>query len=242
MSLKWKFINRFWRFLRSTPRDANTLAIATVVVWVVKALFLDDIPQFFPKAFELGKIVDGFLSAIIAGWVFYLSFVLLPEFKQNRLIAPYVLRKVGDIVGDCRFILQQIEKASGKSLSFASCSFKELDSAMAGISYEAQALIMPELRSKMSWLELFLHRRKRSLESIEELMELSRYLDHQLVALILQVSETAFFGAARALEGLPSKNMDLSVFAEPLSRYLGLCRELARWHDTHSYTHVFAHP
>ena len=242
MNAIWNYSSNIWRFLRSTPRDANMLAFATIAFWIVKAVFLDDIPEFFPKANELGKIVDGFLSAIVAGWVFYLFFVMLPEFKQRRQIAHYVLRRVADIIADCRYILQQIQNASGKTLSFADCSFAELDDAMAGISYEAQTLIMPELRGKMSWLDLFQQRRKRSLESIEDLMGLSRYLDDQLVALILGISENAFFGAARTLDGLPSKNMDLSVFAEPLSRYLGLCRKLASWHDMHTYTHASKHP
>ena len=227
--------------MRSTPRDANLLAFGTIAFWIVKAIFLDDIPQFFPKANELGKIVDGFLSVVVAGWVFYLFFVMLPEFKQKRQIAHYVLRRVADIIADCRFIVTQIQIASGKPLSFADCKFQQLDDAMAGISYEAQAPNMPELMGKMSWLDLFQQRRKRSLETIEALMGLSRYLDDHLVALILSVSENAFFGAARALDGLPSKNMDLSVVAEPLSRYLGLCRKLSAWHDDHAYTHAFGH-
>jgi hypothetical protein len=166
---------------------------------------------------------------------------MLPEFKQKRQIAHYVLRRVADIIADCRYIVNQIQIASGKPLAFADCTFEQLDDAMAGISYETQAPNMPELLGKMSWLDLFQLRRKRSLESIEDLMRLSRYLDDRLVALILSTSDNAFFGASRALDGLPSKNMDLSVFAEPLSRYLGLCRNLARWHDEHTYTHTSAH-
>jgi hypothetical protein len=166
---------------------------------------------------------------------------MLPEFKQKRQIAHYVLRRVADIIADCRYILNQIQAASGKPLAFADCKFVHLDEAMAGISYEAQVPNMPELLGKMSWLDLFQQRRKRSLESIEDLMRLSRYLDDHLVSLILSTSENAFFGAARALDGLPSKNMDLSVFADPLSRYLELCRKLARWHDEHTYTHTSGH-
>jgi hypothetical protein len=235
------FFSNLWRFLRSTPRDANLLAFATIAIWIVKALVLDDIPQYFPKANELGKIVDGFLSAVIAGWVFYLFFALLPEFKQKRQIAHYVLRRVADIIADCRFIVNQIQIASGKPLAFADCTFEQLDDAMAGISYKTQVPSMPELMGKVSWLDLFQHRRQRSLETIEALMGLSRYLDDQLVSLTLSVSENAFFGAARALDGLPAKNMDLSVFAEPLERYLGLCRKLAAWHDEHAYTHASSH-
>ena len=235
-----RVIGDFGRFLRSTPGPANVFAIATLAIWTAKAVIFDAVPEVFPHAYDVGKIFEGVLSAILAAWVFYLFFLLLPEFRERRLVAPYVLRQVTGIVTDCKVILQEIGKVAKTDLHFALCTHEQLDKALAGIPLDSSTVVMSDVRAKLSWLDFFKNRCERSRAAIEASMRLSRYLDPKLVAMILGVSENSFFGLARSLEGLPLKNMDLSVFAKPLFGYICLCRNLARWHDSH--TDIIARP
>ena len=81
-----KAIDDFSRFLKSTPGPANVFAIATIAIWTAKVVYFDFVPELFPRAYEVGKIFEGVLSAIVAGWVFYLFFALLPEDRERRVV------------------------------------------------------------------------------------------------------------------------------------------------------------
>jgi len=233
-------IDDFRRFLRSTPGPANIFAIAALVLWIVKSDYFDEIPEIFPKAYEAGKIFEGVLSAVIAGWVFFLFFALLPEYRDRQAIAPHVLRKVTGIVADCKAVLRELGKVSKRDLHFALCTHDELEAALAGISIDSSTLLMSETGTRLGWLDFFATRRQRSLAAIEDTMRLSRFIDPRLVSLILETGDNTFFGLARSLESLPHKNMDLGVFAQPLFDYVCLCRRLAAWHDSH--TDIIAKP
>lgn len=233
-------IEDFRRFLRSTPGPANIFAIAALVLWIVKSDYFDNIPEIFPKAYETGKIFEGVLSAIIAGYIFYLFFALLPEYRGRRAVAPHVLRKVTSVAADCKAVLREISKVAKRDLHFALCTYEELEAALTDISIDSKTLLMSETGARLGWLEFLAGRRQRTLSAIEDTMRLSRYIDPRLVSLILETGDNTFFGLARSLESLPHKNMDMGIFAQPLFDYLGLCRKLAAWHDTH--TDIIAKP
>ena len=235
-----RMIGDFRRFLRSTPGPANLFAIAALLLWIVKSVYFDAVPEIFPKAYEMGKVFEGLLSAIVAGWVFFLFFALLPEYRDRRAIAPHILRKVTGIVADCKAVLREVSKVAKCNLHFALCTHEQLEKALTGISIDSSTLLMSETGARLGWLDFFASRRQRSLAAIEDTMRLSRYIDPRLVSLILETGDNTFFGLARSLESLPHKNMDLGVFAQPLYDYLGLCRRLAAWHDTH--TDIIAKP
>jgi hypothetical protein len=235
-----RMIDDFRRFLRSTPGPANIFAIAALLLWIVKSDYFDDIPEIFPKAYEMGKIFEGVLSAILAGWVFFLFFALLPEYRERRAIAPHVLRKVTSVVADCKAVLREVGKVAKCDLHFALCTYEQLETALAGISIDSSTLLMSESGARLGWLDFFASRRHRSIAAIEDTMRLSRYIDPRLVSLILETGDNTFFGLARSLESLPHKNMDMAIFAQPLFDYLGLCRKLAAWHDLH--TDIIAKP
>lgn len=225
-------LSELWSFLRSTPRAANIFALSTLALWLFKALYLDSVPGFFAGAYDLGRVVEGVLAAITSGWVFYMFFALLPDARQKRHVAPFLLRTIAVIVADANGVLQEVAKASGEHLSFSRVSEQRLARAFAKVPFKSQTTMLLDLSGHhASWLEFFHMRRVRTRERIAEIKELSRYAEPQLTALILGIGHNGFFTAAETSERFAVRRLDLGDFAGEFYKYLLECRELAAWHD-----------
>jgi hypothetical protein len=226
-----RFLAEFWRFLRSTPLAANIFAIGTLLFWAVKASYLDHLPPAFPHAFELGKVVEGVLAAIIAGWVFYMFFALLPEFRQKNTIYPFILSKVAKIAGDCESLVREIERASGMKLSFARSTEEDLAAAFLKIPANSSTTLVLRSERFATWLELFRYRRDRTRTTMQDILNQGHYLDAGLAVLLLKVNDNAFFSVAESMDQHRVASPHLSTFTSLFYHYMADCRALARWHD-----------
>jgi hypothetical protein len=227
------FLAEFWRFLRSTPPAANIFAVGTMLFWAVKAVYLDHLPPAFPGAFELGRVVEGVLAAIIAGWVFYMFFALLPEFREKNTIYPFILSKVARVAGDCESLLREFEKASGEQLSFARSNEDDLAAAFLKIPSNSSTSLILRSERFATWLELFRYRRDRTRNTMRDILNHGHYLEAGLAVLLLKVNENAFFSVAESMDQHRVVCPHLSTFTSLFFHYMVDCRALAKWHDTH---------
>jgi hypothetical protein len=195
-------------------------------------MYLDNIPGFFHAAYDLGRVVEGVLSAIIAGWVFYLFFALLPEAYHKSHITPFVLRNITMIVGDANSILKEVAKASGENLSFSRVSERRLTRAFGKVAFSSRTTVLVDLSGRdATWLEFFHMRREHTRERIAEIKELSRFVEPEITALILSIGHNGFFTMAEMTERYSAARMDLGDFVDEFQKYLADARDLAAWHD-----------
>jgi hypothetical protein len=231
-------LTALWRFLRSTPRAANLFALATLLLWLFKVLFLDTIPGPFRAAYDIGRVFEGILSSIIAAWVFYLFFGLLPEEHRKSHITPFVLQSIATIVGDANSILQEVAKASGETLPFSRVSERRLARAFTKVSFNSPTTMLVDLSGRhASWLEFFRMRRERTRQRIAEVKEMVRYVSPDVTALILSIGHNGFFTMAETTEHYAAARRDLGSFAGEFYKYLVEARELAAWHDANLVPH-----
>ena len=226
------FIAEFWRFLRSTPLAANIAALCVLLTWTIKAVYLDGLPPAFPKAFELGRVVEGVFAAIIAGWVFYLFFALLPEFREKNTIYPFILSKVARIAGDCESLLREFEKASGDKLSFVHSTEDDLSAAFLKIPSNSSTSLVLRSERFATWLELFRYRRDRTRATMRDILNQGHYLEAGLAVLLLKVNDNAFFSVAESMDQHRVVCPHLSTFTSLFFHYMVDCRALAKWHDS----------
>jgi len=222
----------FAKFLRTSAPAANAFAVLTLVVWIVKAVWLDDLPPLFPKAFELGKVFEGILSAIIAGWIFYLFFALFPAFRERSVISPYIQVRVSGIVGDCKALLGELETSTNSKLPFETVSKGDIDAALKKINlHSTVSIILSNTMKQANWLEFFRIRRERTREKSREIMVQSRFLEPSLIILLMNVHDSVFFLVTESIQMLPLNNSDFSFLTQNLYRYVIDCQKLAAWHD-----------
>jgi len=108
----------FWRAICLAPGFAHAITAVTLVAWIVKATSLDFMPAPTFVLIGLGHVVDGVLSAIIAGYVFFILFAVYPEYRQRRVIARFLYGRVGAITGNCKGVIDKIEAASQCGIPF----------------------------------------------------------------------------------------------------------------------------
>lgn len=224
-------MKHFVAFIRSTPISAHISAICVTLLWMLKALWLDHVRAPINWFFDLSKIAEGFLAAYIAGYVFYVFFALMPDYVSRVRLGSTLFSKIARIGGDCSAVLLEIQKASGHALAFNSVSQVDLENAfLATPTSYRPAMIFHG--NQASIFDFFADRQSRTLETISQLFEQSRFLDADLIRLLDQIRGNSFFTMTRPT-GYPISNSDLGAWAGAFFRYLESCRQLRDWHNDH---------
>jgi hypothetical protein len=223
----------FLRSLRAAPTFAHLTAGCTLAIWIMKATWLDFVHVDSRVLVGLGHVVDGLLSAIIAGYVFYIIFAIYPEHRQRRIIAPYLFERIRRIVGDCLAIIEKVEGASGLGLPFKSAREKDVLAAFTATSTSVPpAGIISPAGAPITWLELFTERYGRTVGAIDELFQQGRYLDADIIALLTKIRDAAFYRmSVAAAQAGPMRNQNLDAWGPGFYKLLRLCNELSVWHD-----------
>lgn len=223
----------FRRFLVSTPASANLLGFGTLVAWVVKAGWLDTIATDYTWMPGLARVVDGILSGILAGYIFYLFFALYPEHRTRRALMPFILKKTSRVVGDCAAISAEVEKASGHGIPFWGSDRKMVEQAFKNTPMNNKPNIIGTNNQPLSWMEFFMFRQQRTRQVVDDLFQVAGYVPSDLMFLIAEIRDNPFFGMVQQGAGQSLRNTDLDAWGPSFARYREQCRALARWHDRH---------
>lgn len=74
----------FLTALKTCPRFLNWLLLTSLGLLFLKVTVLDNIPALFPKAYDIGQMVNNILIANIAGYIFFLLTAELPKVIEKR--------------------------------------------------------------------------------------------------------------------------------------------------------------
>jgi hypothetical protein len=227
-------LNRKGGFFANIPTSANVIGLGSVAIWTVKATIFDHIAAPWDVLFDLGRVFEGVLSAIFAGYVFYILFALWPEYRDKRTIAPHVLHCVGRIVGDCNAVVSEVGHASGMPLALASSTASDIEAACnATPMLPGPRMVVGSSGIPATWVQYFGDYRSRASVASRALYDHSRYLSSELVSLISEINDCIFFNFVDAVRNTPVGNQTLAVFGSPMADYAEACMRLARWHDEH---------
>lgn len=225
-------LRHFWRSLRVAPGFTHGIMAVTLAIWIVKATWLDFVPAPNHVLVGLGHVVDGLLSAIIAGYVFFIVFAIYPEYRQRRVIARFLYGRVARIAGDCKGVIDKIEAASKCGIPFWTATEKDVERAFAATATATPPPgIINDNGSPMTWPGFFMFRYGRTVVAIDELFQQARYLDPELASLLTDIRDAPFYKMTAAAVGTPLSNPDLSAWAPGFYKYLKDCRQLIKWHD-----------
>lgn len=223
------------QFLKSTSRYANIVAALALVTWLVKALWLDNVPAFFPKAKEFGEVVEITLSQIVASYVFYLFFVHWQETEDRRRIAPYVRKHAIRVYGDCAAQLAEINRVSGHSLDFDTASEDEVAAALAAVPTSSPPnMVTGPALTRVTWFQYFWSQQVRTNESISRLMQLGRLVSADLVKRLVDVNDTSFFHMMAPMVNTKVNTTTLGPFGRSFFEYLEASRAVKAWVVRHS--------
>lgn len=225
----------FLRSLRTAPAFAHIIAVGALAVWVVKATWLDFIPNDSHAMVGVGHVVDGTLSAVIAGYVFFAIFAVYPDYRQRLALAPILYERIRRVVGDCLGIIEKIEKASSTKLPLLSTTEAVVTAAFAATK---TAMPPPAITAAngapLTWPQFFAYRHGRTVAAVDELLQQGRFLDAELITILVRIRSAPFYVMSDAAAiSEPMSNADLSAWGPSFWKLIVQSRELVDWHDAH---------
>lgn len=223
---------RLFRIIKTASPEANFLALLSGSILFVKVLILDEIPAPYAALHKMGIFVEAILASVVASYVFYLVVVHLKELSDKDTLKPYIGKHSTRIVAECSTQLNDLSKASGVTLAFNSTDKEEIERALKQIPpYSGAPLVLDQAGTQANWLQYFEHHRQRTLDSIRKLLDKLLYLNTSHVRIISEVEECSHFYVVSVIQGIQTRNSDLSFMSSSLFSYVELCRELDK-HNT----------
>lgn len=217
-----------WQLIRTASPAANFLAGACLVLLVLKILVLNAQPAPLSALHELGVLTEAVLASVVASYAFYLVVVHLPESRDRAITRPYVAKHSGRVVSVCLQQLAAVSSASGISLSLATLTQDEVESAFKKLApgSESPMLFYPQNKAA-NWLEYFEYHIEKSRNNIARVFAQMKFIDARLVALLAAIDDCAHFEHL-TLTGsdFPVRNADLSAWAPAFFKYATACRHL----------------
>jgi hypothetical protein len=91
----WDF---FCRTLRATPTGLHWVGGVCLAILLFKIVSLNQIPEQFPHAHELGLLSENLLAAIVAAYIFFVISYQLPLVLERQAVGPSIAMLADQVV------------------------------------------------------------------------------------------------------------------------------------------------
>jgi hypothetical protein len=216
-----------FKLMKSAAVEANFLAVASILILLVKISILNKYPSWLPIFFDLGILLESILASIVAGYVFYIFVNHLQEFQRNKVVFPFIFKQSQRIVGECKSQLIEVSKHVELAFELSTVRLENIIAAFTKLDPKADApLIMGNTGNYGTWLQFFEHHNFRTKERIRKLLDQLPYVPAKMLAIISEIEDSSHFAHTRTLQNKTIKNENLSFHADSFYKYCKLCREL----------------
>ena len=216
-------VKRYWSL---ADKAALFLSVASTTTFVVKHSYLDHVAAPIGVFFDVGQIVDGAISSLVAGSIFFLVVNRLAEIKDREILDPWIRKKKLFIVGQFDSAVAEIAKTSQIHLDLDS---SELDfaAALGGIQANSNASLMNFQVQWMTWLPYFKYQLDRMKKGISDLLNNGRFLTASEMRLLCELDDHHLSPMIDAVLSAPlNPKSNLSFCASSFHGLGGLLREL----------------
>lgn len=217
---------RIIKTIKSASPKANILALASLLALVLKIVFLNQIPEAFPKAHDLGIIMESILSSIFASYIFYLIVVHLKEQQDRESVNPYISKHCNRIIEHCKSQISAISSHSSTTLAFATLTKQDLLHAMTLITPYSSAPMSFIDGTNANWLQYFYSFAEKTRQSSKRVLDQLPYLEAKTVALVTNIDDCDHFMHIDFASKIQLRNQDLRMFHENFFEYYILCKKL----------------
>lgn len=219
---------RILRFVKSASREANTLAAVALAALLGKVGFLNDIPEAFSGAYELGVVSEAVLVSLVSSYVFYLLVVHAKETSDRAILGPFVRKHAGIVVSRCKLQLEELSKASKVSLALSTVTSTAVSEAFSHIDPRSSApmILLETPLLHANWIQYFDEHAKVSKESIRKLFDQLPFLDVEFVRILTEIDDCHHVNHLSYQAPKDLRNPDLGAWANAFYKYCAFCREL----------------
>ncbi|OOG77649.1 hypothetical protein [Algoriphagus sp. A40] len=244
---------------KSCPKFLNWLFLISLIGLTVKFLWLDSIPEFFPKAGELGIFINNILIANIAGYLFYVLSTEIPRVVGKRNNANEIVRWAEGAANGVTGFLQMAYYSNSVHHPTLP-SILDIDSVELALVEREFTWINPTALAPMSggfkggnlgptynWLEAMAAHEAQCMEYIAKLWRISSFLESELSSKLLQLENSrhsSSMKSAREIQipiiqkGGTLQNQDLSTWTDNYYESYKIAREIMLYCDRYRKNYV----
>ncbi len=175
--------------IRTSPVAVSWFGIGSLVLLLIKIVWLNSLPAAFPFAPSLGTLVDGLLGANVAAYIFFIISFQLPLVIERRHVGSTVMKLADGIANRVTNFLQMIAESTGQGILNSKTVSRELvNHLFQGVSPNGLApMARSALEPRVSWLGAMALHDEQCLDSINRLWRHARFLDSKLVSLVNEI-------------------------------------------------------
>ncbi len=121
-------------FLKTLPKWLTILVVISFFFLIFKITYLNQLPAVWAQAYELGVILEAFITSFIASYIFYLAVVHYKEVKESYNFYPYAIRWSKGVVNTCKVEISHFSTSSGIEFEFETLTEEQLAKAFSSIN------------------------------------------------------------------------------------------------------------
>ncbi|MDB5119901.1 MAG: hypothetical protein JWN56_1119 [Sphingobacteriales bacterium] len=235
----------FFIALRTCPKFLHWLLLISFGILLLKVLLLDNMPIIFPKAHDIGEMVNDILIANIAGYIFYILSAEIPKVikirNRSREVLDWAERAAYNVTGFLQMLYYKNMQHHPDSEEILNIQTVTLD-----IVRREFALVSPtdfapmhdgykdgDIAPQLSWLGAMATQDTWSKQNIKKIWERYPFFDSDLSSFLIQIESSRHSYSMKDVreftlefikKGGTLQNTDLTTWSE---NYYD-CYEIAR--------------
>jgi hypothetical protein len=240
-------------FILTLPRFLTATAFVSLLFLVLKIAHLDNLPEIFPFAYEVGKITEALFMSYVASFIFYLVVVHSKETKDKIAFYPYALLLSRQIVQRVTYELQSMTRNISLDIDVNNVTVEQICSLANTLDVESRSNVMPKKPDAfrmdtdgkpyfemMTWTEAQLSNRRVVFWKIEQIISSRMLIDTEWLEILMQIdycghmtfsasqieNQDCGIGAASLLQNDGKEYYDFYQLIIKLSHYIKLQEKL----------------
>ena len=188
----------------TTPRVVTAISGGSLLVLLIKILWLDNVPAVFPYATDLGLLVENICAATVAAYLFFLISIQVPQVREQQRLGPTIIRLTSEVADSMVFFLRMVRNAAapelvGTETAFGAVTQKLITEWFEKLSPADPSPLLADTHSsqRLNWLQVMLHQDAQCHSRIEKVWRYSKFIESELARLLDSIDSSPF---ARKME------------------------------------------
>ncbi len=217
--------------IRTCPRAVTAVSFGSLALLIVKTVWLNQLPAAFSHAPALGLLVEGLLGATVAAYLFFIISVQLPQVLERQHLGAFIVDRAESVANRVEGFLQMISGSTGGGLlEQQTVDLDVVNELFSRVSPNANAPMSKDWQSPpLSWLAAMARHDELRAEASDRLLQLGRFLDSELVALLHAIE------SSRHSAGMRSVREDILTFTGTITN-----EDLTAWSSNYYESYQLA--
>jgi hypothetical protein len=195
-----------------------------IVVWIN---FIDFKFQTSLNAVKVENLIENLCMSYFAGYIFFFLNNYLVERKEKRHIMPFIARNVIGIIVNNYSVINCLKANMTINLNDFP-NKEEFKILLAKVNPKDK---IPFFFKNQNWFFLFDNRRKSTISSIDRILISGKYVDEELRALVLKMSNSLYLKDDYAFNSIDYEKQNLLEYANVFHNYFTLISQLNKYYN-----------